>query len=94
MGNNTVVDNIIDEFDRFGILPHSLPNAIGMWPNEQECLVWCALQADPFYNWLEVGSFCGGSAILLALVKQKRGNGKYKLFSVGNNFNPLFDYNV
>ena len=94
MGNNVVVDGIIDEFDRFGILPHTLPNAIGMWPNEQECLVWCALQANPFYNWLEIGSFCGGSAILLALVKRLRNNTKYKLFSVDNNFNPLFDYNV
>ena len=93
MGNNVVVNGIIDEFDRFGILPHTLPNAIGMWPNEQECLVWCALQANPFYNWLEVGSFCGGSAILLALSKKAR-NAYWKLFSVDNNFNPLFDYNV
>jgi predicted O-methyltransferase YrrM len=89
MGNNAVVDSIIEEFDRFGILPHTLPNAIGMWPNEQECLVWCALQANPFYNWLEVGSFCGGSAILLALSRHQ-----HKVISVDNNFNPMFDYNV
>jgi predicted O-methyltransferase YrrM len=94
MGNNVVVDGIIEEFDRFGILPHALPNAIGMWPNEQECLVWCALQANPFFNWLEIGSFCGGSAILLAITKQRRNNARYRLVSVDNNFNPLFDYNV
>jgi predicted O-methyltransferase YrrM len=63
-----------------------------MWPNEQECLVWCALQANQSNNWMEIGSFCGGSAILLALVKKARDT--YKVFSVDNNFNPLFDYNV
>lgn len=90
----TAINSIIDEFDLFGILPHSLPNAIGMWPNEQECLVWCALQANPFYNWMEIGSFCGGSAVLLALVRKVRGIGKYKVLSIDNNFNPLFDHNV
>jgi predicted O-methyltransferase YrrM len=88
-----MVNEIIEQFDRFGILPHTLPNAIGMWPNEQECLVWCAAQCDPDINWLEIGSFCGGSAVLLALVKAQY-NTQSKVVCVDNNFNPMFNYNV
>lgn len=88
-----MVNSVIESFDRFGILPHTLPNAIGMWPNEQECLVWCALQSIPGYNWLEVGSFCGGSTVLLALAKQIHDKTS-QVISVDNNFNPMFDYNV
>lgn len=88
-----MVDNVIEQFDRMGILPHTLPNAIGMWPEEQECLVWCAEQCDPDINWLEIGSFCGGSTLLLGFAKKQMG-GKSKIFAVDNNFNPMFDYNV
>ena len=88
-----MVSDIIEQFDRFGILPHTLPNAIGMWPEEQECLVWCALQSVPGYNWLEIGSFCGGSTVLLALAKQLHDKTS-QVIAVDNNFNPMFDYNV
>jgi len=56
---------IMLQFDKLGILPHTKPNAIGLWPNEQECLVWSALQCNADQLWVEVGSFCGGSTILL-----------------------------
>jgi predicted O-methyltransferase YrrM len=83
------IDNIINKFDQFGILPHSLPNAIGLWENEQECLIWSAQQADKTKDWMEIGSFCGGSAVLLALTKEQP-----KLFSVDIDFMCIFDFNV
>jgi predicted O-methyltransferase YrrM len=83
------IDNIINKFDQFGILPHSLPNAIGLWENEQECLIWSAQQADKTQDWMEIGSFCGGSAVLLALTKEQP-----KLFSVDIDFMCIFDFNV
>lgn len=86
------VQVIIEEFDLLGILPHSLPNAIGMWPNEQECLVWCAMQAPVGgSNWWEVGSFCGGSAILLGLTK---GKAEGSVFAVDVAHKPIFDLNL
>ena len=88
-----MIDKLIDKFDTYGILPHTLPNAIGMWPNEQECLLWCALNVPTEYNRLEIGAFCGGSAILLALAKATT-NSNTKVISIDNNFNPMFDHNV
>ena len=79
----------MDKFDTFGILPHHLPNAIGLWENEQECLAWLATQADPTKHWLEIGAFCGGSTIILALAKQQP-----TLMSIDLNFDPMFDFNV
>jgi predicted O-methyltransferase YrrM len=87
------IDNIIDQFDLLGIIPHTLPNAIGMWPNEQECLIWCASQCDPNQDWLEVGAFCGGSAILLGLT-QKYLNGNGKVLTVDIDFRDIFDLNL
>lgn len=86
----TVITNL---FDNLGIIPHSLPNAIGLWPNEQECLIWTAAQCDPHLNWLEVGSFCGGSTVLLAMTMENlHGNGN--IIACDNNFNPMFDLNI
>lgn len=87
---------IMESFDRLGILPHTKPNAIGMWPNEQECLVWTALQCDPKPWWVEVGSFCGGSTILLGMAKEAIDvlDKALPLLAVDLNFNPLFDYNI
>jgi len=87
------VSDVINEFDRFGILSHNLPNAIGMWPNEQECLVWSAFQTNPNVNWLEIGAFCGGSAVLLALAKQQFMT-TAQVISIDNNFKTIFDFNV
>ena len=84
---------IVEDFDLLGILPHTMPNAIGMWPNEQLCLVWCALQADPAYDWWEIGSFCGGSTVLLGLAK-KQGTCYTSVVAVDPAFNPMFDLNI
>jgi len=84
---------IVENFEKLGILPHTKPNAIGMWPNEQECLVWTALQCDPKKLWIEVGSFCGGSAILLGMAQNSLG-GDGGVIAIDLAFNPMFDYNV
>lgn len=84
---------IINTFDKFGILPHTMPNAIGMWPNEQECLVWTASQCDPNLNWVEIGSFCGGSTILLGLTKDMW-NGSGQIIAVDPTPNPMFEFNL
>jgi predicted O-methyltransferase YrrM len=84
---------IVAAFDQLGILPHSLPNAIGMWPNEQECLVWSALQCNPDENWWEVGSFCGGSTILLGFAQESL-DGKGHIISVDPAPRPIMDLNI
>jgi len=84
---------IVAAFDQLGILPHSLPNAIGMWPNEQECLVWSALQCNPDENWWEVGSFCGGSTILLGFAQESL-DGKGNIISVDPAPRPIMDLNI
>lgn len=87
------IEAVMDKFERLGILPHTLPNAIGMWPNEQECLVWTVSQCAPEEDWLEIGSFCGGSSVLLGLARQcMRAEGN--VIAVDKAFNPMFDYNV
>jgi len=89
----TTTQPIIDKFDKLGILPHGLPNAIGMWPNEQECLVWCALQCNPNLDWWEVGSFCGGSTILLGFAQESL-EGEGNIISVDPNPKPIMDLNI
>ena len=88
------VEEIIDEFDTYGINTHMLPNAIGMWPNEQECFVWSALTSEKG-DFLEIGSFCGGSAVLMGLVirNTKRSD---KVYSVDIDFNihNMYDMNI
>jgi predicted O-methyltransferase YrrM len=84
---------IIERFDKLGIIPHTLPNAIGMWPNEQECLVWCATQCNPNENWWEIGSFCGGSTVLLGLTQEHmEGNGN--IIAVDPAPKPIMDLNI
>ena len=84
---------VVERFEMLGILPHTKPNAIGLWPNEQLCLVWCAMQCDPNQHWLEVGSFCGGSTILLGYAQDAL-EGSGKILAVDLNFNPMFDLNL
>jgi len=84
---------VISQFDLIGILPHGKPNAIGMWPNEQECLIWAASQTDPNCAWVEIGSFCGGSALLLGYTSNFWG-GNNQIFAIDAAFNPMFDLNV
>ena len=85
------IDSIIEEFDAFGINSHTMPNAIGMWENEQECLLWAALNSPEKGDWIEIGAFCGGSAVLLCLASLDR---RLTVHSVDLNFNPYFDFNV
>lgn len=83
------------KFDKLGIRPHTLPNAIGMWPNEQECLLWCVLNSEPG-DWLEIGSFCGGSAVLMGLASIATKNSN-TVFTVDIDFSkhiPYVDVNL
>lgn len=82
------IDKVLDRFDSFGFKEHQYPNAIGMWKEEQEALVYAVTLADSNLNWLEIGSFMGGSAILLCLTKQLVG-GAGKIVSVDIDFNAF-----
>lgn len=86
------INTLLENFDTFGINIHSLPNAIGMWENEQACFLWAALNA-PKGDFLEIGAFCGGSAVLLCLV-QNYLNLDNTVISVDIDFNEMFDFNV
>lgn len=81
-------------FDEFNIKNHTLPNAIGMWPNEMECLLWLCLNA-PSGDFMEIGSFCGGSAVLMCLARELIGMGP-RVVSVDIDFNKygMFDKNI
>lgn len=87
------ITSLIDKFDTFGISIHQMPNAIGMWENEQECLLWLLLNSNPNQDWLEIGAFCGGSAVLMCLAKRIVG-GTGKVISVDNDYKPIFNHNV
>lgn len=97
----TAIPTLMQEFDKFGIKTHQMPNAVGMWPNERECLLWSALNS-PEGKWMEIGSFCGGSAVLLCLARRFLAKSKgedsipldQSIVSVDYNFNPMFDVNV
>lgn len=82
-------EQISAKLSNLGVKPHGLPNAIGLWPNELECIVWCAGQADPKGSWVEIGCFCGATSVALALAKDNEG-----LVCVDLDFNPMFDVNV
>ena len=96
---NNIVQDIMDEFANLGFLSHNYgsngKSAIGMWREEQMYLLDLALRA-PYGNFLEVGSFQGGSACLLggAIIAGERDT---KLYCVDIDFsghNNAFDYNV
>lgn len=81
------IPDIVAKFNKFRIKSHSLPNAIGMWPNEQECLLWLALNSELDSNWMEIGSFCGGSAVLMSLARRATNNKRNSVYSVDCDFN-------
>ena len=96
MTNVQAVNDIIEEFADFKFESHRYPNPIGLWPNEQESLVWLALEADPSLDWIEIGAFCGGSACLLCLSRLYQNAGP-SVISVDHDFthsNGAFDKNV
>ena len=88
--------SLIYKFRSFGILSHWLPNAIGLWPNEQECLLWMVLNSDTEADWMEIGSFCGGSAVLMCLARQTLVGNRPSVYSVDCDFDKhgMFDQNV
>lgn len=88
--------SLIYKFRSFGILSHWMPNAIGLWPNEQECLLWLILNSNIESSWMEIGSFCGGSAVLMCLARQTLTGNKPAVYSVDCDFNKygMFDRNV
>jgi len=87
---------LIYQFKRFGILSHWMPNAIGLWPNEQECLLWLTLNSSPRADWMEIGSFCGGSAVLMCLARRMLVENHPTVYSVDCDFDKygMFDKNV
>jgi predicted O-methyltransferase YrrM len=93
MYEEAVKEIIKDEFSLFNFTVHAYPNAIGLWPNEQESLLWLGLNADPKGNLLEIGSFCGGSAVLLCLARKYLNAGP-TVYSVDRGFERIFDHNL
>lgn len=67
---NDVIDLLYTNFNRFNFQVHQYPNAIGLWPGDIETLLWSLLKSQHNYNWMEIGSFCGGSAVLMCLLKK------------------------
>ena len=66
------ITRIIDvDLKSFNFTIHQYPNAIGLWKNEQQSLCYYGLIANTNYNWMEIGSFCGGSATILCLTKKR-----------------------
>lgn len=87
------IKHVLDRFQDFGIKIHQYPNAIGLWTNEQECLLWSVFNCDSNLDWMEIGSFHGGSAVLMCLARQMRGN-KPHIVSIDRYFDPMFDRNI
>ena len=96
--NAGYTNEAIEHFDQFGILSHQMPNAIGMWPNEIECLMWLCLDSDWDNNeadWMEIGSFCGGSAVAMGCASIRGVLPRpHKIYSVDLDHNPMFDMNI
>jgi predicted O-methyltransferase YrrM len=84
---NDLLENILDHYEIFNFKSHQLPNAVGMWPNELKYLATLAMSV-PEGHFLEIGSFCGGSAALLALVRQYQNRGPF-LFCNDINFSAF-----
>ena len=87
------INKILDKFQEFGIKNHQYPNAIGMWTCEQKSLLWACLHSNPDYNWLEIGSFYGGSAVLMCLAHHALG-GIGKIISMDRKFDPMYYRNI
>jgi len=84
---------LLYEFEHFRILSHNpTGNGVGLWPNEMKCLLWSALNA-PQANWVEIGSWNGGSTVLLCLARQFLNYGP-KIFTVDINYDGYFDENI
>lgn len=87
------IEKIMNQFTQFGIQSHSTMGGVGLWWNELECLAWAALNSNFGGDFLEIGAFNGGSAVLFCIVK------RYlqlisKVISVDLKFNDWFDFLV
>ncbi len=76
---------LASEFPKFGYVPHCYPNPIGLWENEQESLMWTSLNSNPATHWMEIGSFCGGSATIMCIARRFLKAGP-TIYSVDRNF--------
>jgi predicted O-methyltransferase YrrM len=92
----TLVQEIKQKFDTLGFSSYGPPNPIGMWPNEQECLIWCCTQSNYGGDWLEIGSYTGGSTSLLCFIRRYM-NLLPHVYSIDVEFDRqdgLFDKNI
>jgi predicted O-methyltransferase YrrM len=71
---------------------HTLPCALGMWIGELECLLWCALNSPPG-DWLEIGSFKGGSFTALGLAREEAGLDP-TVFACDIKFDPMVEQGI
>lgn len=71
--------------NKYGYTPHCGSRPSGMVKNEQESLAWGALNSDPLKSWIEIGSFCGSSAVILCEARKSLKAGP-TVYSVDRNF--------
>jgi hypothetical protein len=65
------INEIMEEFAIFGFKSHMYPNVSGMWEEEQRSLLWlCLTSPRGFDSFLEIGSHCGASAVLMCLASR------------------------
>ena len=98
------IDDIMDQFWGYGLNVHD-PNgdSIGLWPEEMQRLIWCALNC-PDGDFINIGSHCGGSDLLLHFCQDKRRFDRFKrgekewstgkVLSVDKRFSEYFDLNL
>lgn len=89
------VNEVLDIYSSFGFTSHQYPNVAGMWKEEMESLVWLCEQA-PQGSFMEIGSHCGSSAVLMCLAREYLDLGP-TVYSVDLNFdafNGMFKRNV
>jgi len=88
-------NQIFQDVQKLGFNVHSEPNPIGLSHDEQKTIAYYALQSMPTSNWLEIGSFCGGSACIISKAMIKSGfENKLICIDRSNEFIVQFWYNV
>jgi predicted O-methyltransferase YrrM len=89
-----LIDHILSvDFAPFDFSCHGYPNPIGLWPNEQRTLLWVCMQANPYANWMEIGSLAGGSTTLMCLARRQR-MARGHVIAIDRAFEPRFDENI
>jgi predicted O-methyltransferase YrrM len=91
--NEDKVFPIFYDFQRLNIPSHhTYGNSIGMFNNEIQCLIWCALNSSSG-DWIEIGSHKGGSTIVLCLVRQYLKYGP-TIYTFDKKYDEWFDKNI